>query len=1088
MLGKSIRISLLIILLLFSLVQMNALAGPDYWWNDAWSFRQEIVLPIDTSINFTAYQPVDTTLLFESPCWAVNETQHSVRVICQGKEPAIELESQLYNLVHSDETHISSCNIVFLVPKEADGTERYYFYYDESETASPVYPDHVSIEDSSYFYEPIPGYPLESHFYKISQDGSIKYAVAQEGQFLWYSTSQYVTKLVNGATEMMPKNGEVIASFDFAYYYGYEMWQYNSTSQKLVSKDILCDGNLMVSCMIVSESTGGNLQTTAIYKYFYCPTSSERIQVHVTHEAKKDCFVYSASNTDGTYASLQCGGIKSTSIADLNFGELYPYIHVYSEQDTIEEYRIDTNPEYNQEDPVIRLIQTADDVDVGTKAWTSFDEGTTGTVHALVFGSSSVVKAGEGERDGLQLKAYESDYPHLPGLEYTVAAFQFTRNTYETNSSGKDMVIPKGFVAEFDAEFFSSPTGGYPLIEEETNIFQALAAMKPSPGSDLSPNKNETRDLYSLMVYVHGAPSLPLGSALSALTGHNFPYISVEVYRDETLVSSGTVSRLPLKPASFSAESSLRERFISAIHIFDIRNLSFFKKICFQQLTPGRYLIKVFKENGLLGNERRFIGYSVVELTKDAKTHVFCKPQGLCWVSLVDQQGMGINGAQVMLIHDDILVTQNSTDTKGYSLLAAPCSLLDKYQLRILYNGFEVENESIRLRYGRQIFPLKISLELDQYDWTLKLMDLWDLPLEINVIPRLISTTMKTPTVLLAEENNNDTYRFTNLVPSKYQLQIQYKSFLVEKEITIPSNDESLLFPAVFPVSLQVLDSRGMKIGGAAIQLSRGGKTLEVISNNSGAVLSLPPGLYLIQVISQGNVIGQRSLHVMSERSVDLITTQEPMFPFLVIILACVLVIIAFAVSVIKKDPLFFLFLVAVGFLMVALVFPWWSLQGSSSSVETSSDLFLVPLDLVTTTKTSQVIAGELAFFPDLFINVMTVIPVFTVIIGFLVFLSLVLKRGNKKRWQILSLVSAMLLLLFVLGLYIFAMSAFTDVGVGSFIGQGTLDVSIQAEGSGVSVSCQWGPGFGFWLYGLSALVLLSALLLIFIKNKKRKF
>ena len=361
--------------------------------------------------------------------------------------------------------------------------------------------------------------PYNLQYYKISQQESIIYAVAQQGQFLWYSTSQYVTKLKEGSTEMMPKNGEAVASFDFTYYYNEEMWQYNSTSQQLVSKKILCDGNLMVSCEIVSRSTGDDLRTTAVYTYYYCPTEYKRIHVHITHQALKECVIYPTSNTDGTYGSLQCGGIHSSSIQDLNFGTLYPYLHVFTEHNTVEEYQVETNPDYIAEDPVIYFIKTSDDVDVGKNAWVSFDEGTTGSVHALLFGSSSVVKAGEDERDGIQLKVYESDYPHLPGLEYNTAAFQLTRNTYESGDATKDMVIPKGFVASFDAEFFSSPVGGYPLVETEAEIFQALVKLKPTSEANSFSGNNQTQDRYSLTVYVHNAPSVPFGSAFSALTG-----------------------------------------------------------------------------------------------------------------------------------------------------------------------------------------------------------------------------------------------------------------------------------------------------------------------------------------------------------------------------------------------------------------------------------------------------------------------------------------------------------------------------------------------------------------------------------------
>jgi hypothetical protein len=1087
MMTKTIRVSLLIGVFLFSLVHLPVSAEQDHWWNDSWSFRQEIILGSITREESAAYQPVDTTIRFDSPCWAVNETKHSVRVICQNKNDDIDLESQLYDLEFSDETHITSCNLAFLIPPQSDGTEQYYVYYDESPTISPDYPDHVSIEDSSYFYEPIPGYPLESRFYKISQDNFIRYVVAQEGTFLWYTTSQCVTKLKEGSTEVMPKNGVAIASFEFVYYYDEEMWQYSSTSQELVSKEILCDGNLMVSCKIISRSTGGNLQTTAVYKYFYCPTSSERIQVHVIHEALKESPVYADANTDGTYASLQCGGIKSASIADLNFGKIYPYYHLYSERNAVEEYDVDLHPEYNQEDPLIRLLQTSDDVDIGKNAWVSFDEGTSGTVHALVFGNSSLVKAGVDERDGMQLKMYESNYPHLPGLDYMIAALECTRNAYEKNISGKDNVIPEGFIAEYDAEFFSSPVGGYPLVEKEAGIFQTLVPMKPLVRDDQSPEDSIQESRFSLDVYVHEAPSFPLGSALSAITGRNFPYINVEVYRDNALVCAGTAGRLPLKSSVSSEDSSLKEMISAAIRSIDIRNISLFKRFYFQQLEAGRYVVKVFKENPRPGNERRFIGYMIVDLTKDSKIHVFCKPQGLVLVSLVDQQGTSVSDAQVMLLQDGMIIATSNTDAAGSVALAAPCSRTEPYQLKVYYHGFEVANESIRLRYSRILVPLKRSLDLEKYDWMLTLVDLWGLPPEIDVVPQLTSTAMQIPTVILSSQSRHNAFEFTNLVPATYQLQIQYKSFVVEKEVQIPSDDASLVFPAEFPISFRVFDSRGMALEGMTIQLSRGGIIKEITSNGSTIVFSLPPGFYSINVLTQGNIIGKRSLNVMGERSVDMITNQEPIFPLVVIVLVCVMVLIGAAFGILKKEPLYFLLVLVVGVLVIALLFPWWSLSGSSSDIQTSSTLYLMPLDLVSTTTTSQVIAGELAFLPDIFATVMMLIPILIVVVSLLIISILVLHWVNKKQWQGLMMIGTLVLLLCTLVVFIGAMSAFAEVGVGSFTGQGTLDISIQGEDSVVPVLCFWGPGIGFWLYVISGLILVSTFIIRLYQKKKKR-
>ena len=1069
--------------LLFPLFSINTVVAEDQWWNNQWSFRQELVIPFNTSSDLADYQPIDTTIIFNNPCWARDEQHHSIRVIYQDDT---ELESQIYGLVYSDNSHIVSCNLVFLLPIEVDENGLFYVYYDESETVGPLYPDHVSIEDSSYFYEPISGYPLQSQYYEISQQESIIYAVAQQGQFLWYSTSQYVTKLKEGSTEMMPKNGETVASFDFTYYYDTEMWQYNSTSQQLVLKKILCDGNLMVSCEIVSQSIGGDLQTTAVYTYYYCPTEYKRIHAHITHQALKECVIYQSSNTDGSFGSLQCGGIHSTSIQDLNFGTLYPYLHVFTENNIVEEHRIETNPEYIAEVPVNVVIKTTDDVDIGKNAWASFDEGTTGSVHALVFGSSSVVKAGENERDGIQLKVYESAYPHLPGLDYDTALLQFTRNTYESGNATKDMVIPKGFVASFDAEFFSSPTGGYPLVQVEAKIFQELVRLKPTSEVSRYSGDNQTQNRYLLTVYVHKAPSVPFGSAFSALTGRNFPYITVEVYREEKLVSSGSAMRLSLKPLSSSENTSFVQRFISTVHMLDVRNFSVYKKIDFQQLGTGCYLIKVFRDNALLGNQRRYIGYTIVNLTKDTKIHIFCKQQGSCLISLVDQQGNGIDGASVLLIHDGVVVAQNTT-INGHTLLTAPCGFMQQYHLVVLYHGFKLMNESIRFGYIRTFVPLKKSLEVRQDDWTLKLIDLWELPLEINVTPQLTSEAMEMPVVLFAEPQVKGAYRFTNLVSALYQLKIQYKSFLVEKEIWIPSNDVTVVFPAMFPITFQVLNSRGMKIGGATIQLNRGDKTIDLKSNVSGTILSVPPGSYVVSILSQGQIISQRSLEVVSDRSVDLVTTEEPVFPLLALVVAGIIMLIGAVVSILKKDPIYFLIILVLALCIIGIVSPWWMLQGSSSDVQTSSVLYLIPLDLVTTTKTSQFIGGELAFFPELFIDVMTLLPLLAAVSCFFIFLSLVFKRVDKKKWQFFSLVCALFILICSLILFSFTMSAFTKVGVGSFLGQGIIDVSTYDEGATTSIFSEWGPGIGFWLYGLSVLILLSTLVYSLIHNKKRK-
>jgi len=384
------------------------------------------------------------------------------------------------------------------------------------------------------------------------------------------------------------------------------------------------------------------------------------------------------------------------------------------------------------------------------------------------------------------------------------------------------------------------------------------------------------------------------------------------------------------------------------------------------------------------------------------------------------------------------------------------------------------------------LIPLKKSVTLDRYDWTLTLVDLWGLPPEIEVTPRITSTAMETPTFIFPIQNTHSSFQFRNLPSATYHLQIQYKSFVIDKEIQIPSPDESLVFPAEFPVSFQVFDSRGTALDGVTLQVNRGGKTQESIRNGSRTVFSLPPGTYIVKVMSEGDVIGQRVLHVAGERSVDMITNQESILLLVGLINVFVLTFLGLTFSIKKKEPLCFLLLFIIGLLVMALFFPWWSLQGSSLDIETSSTFYLIPLNLVSITTTPQVIVGELSFFPEIFMIIMMIIPFLTIFVSLLAVSVLVVKKVQKKQGQSLLVVGALVILLSSLVLFIGAMSAFAEVGVGSFIGNGTLDISIQGQEELIPVLCQWGPGVGFWLYMTSGILLLFSLIVqLYLKKKK---
>jgi len=70
---------------------------------------------------------------------------------------------------------------------------------------------------------------------------------------------------------------------------------------------------------------------------------------------------------------------------------------------------------------------------------------------------------------------------------------------------------------------------------------------------------------------------------------------------------------------------------------------------------------------------------------------------------------------------------------------------------------------------------------------------------------------------------------------------------------------------------------------------------------------------------------------------------------------------------------------------------------------------------------------------------------------------------------------------------YLGAMSAFTDVGVGSIVGNGRIDISIPGQDVVTPIMCRWELGLGFWFYAGASLLTLSYLILIVYQKKKKR-
>lgn len=1096
--NKSIILTIFLIILFASPFKLliNQSEANDTWWDEDFSFRKMIEIPFNTAENLAKYQPINTRIYFEKPCFAQNENFHSIRIIYQQNDELIELESQIYDLNYSTKNIINACSIVFLIPPEANGKETYYLYYDGSKTSPVDYPDHVNVKKNHYRYEPIPGYPFESSYYEIKQHDSIVYGVSYEGKFLGLSTAHQITKFSEKTKQVKsPKNAESWASFDFFYQTGERTEDFSSTIQSLQSKNIMVDGNLMVKMSISSTTPKKEIQTTAEYTYFYCPTEHKRIHTHVKHEALKDITVYNSESL-GNICGLQAGMMKSPSIEELNFGEMLPYLHVYDESDVIREYMLDTNPEYTPEG--IPILTRKDDVDLGDKAWACFDKGETGLSHSIILSSNQKIISGDSEKKGVQIHALEASTPGLLGLETDLITFYFSRNAYESENS-IDLQIPSNFVAEFDAEFLTTYEGGYPLIDNESMLFQQLVSIKPTTVQREYKNEKEAINTVDLTAYIHFSPTPPMGSVLSLLSGINFSYISAELYHANNIISSDIAKRISLNLASSLKGDTFVKKFRSLLHIVDWKNISIFKKITFPDLTPDTYLIKIFKENSLLKNKREFIGFSIVNLTENSNIHIIPKKQAVIKGYITDQDNNPIKDATVLLKYDNHIISKKEiANKKGVYEIPAPYSLTKSYDLNILYQGFTLIQDNINLKYIHTLIPLQKSYTTSLSTFSLTIKDTWNLAPAYQLNPSLTSIEM-TKKRIITSTKIDDTHIFSSLPYADYQLQIKYKSFTYEKEIVVSSEHQkkTITFPASYPIKLSVFDSRGLPINKQSITLIREEKQKEIqLSNQTKITTKLPPGIYEVKIKNNNDdLIGKRSIEIIGKRSYELVTKESSILNTIPLLICGILVFLGIILIYIKKPIHQIIRFLIISLLILSILTPWWVLQGGSDekSISSTTQLFILPPSLITLTESEQDITGSrgLDFLPE---ELQLALYFFSISIALTCLLLIgtkIIEQKRSIRWAKIITIFSITLLIILLIVFIFAVSTISKIGVGSFLGNGAYNIRIPGEETSIPIQAHWGPGIGFYLCAISislAIVFYIKQYTTFIKrNKKSK-
>jgi hypothetical protein len=1046
--GSNIIVVAMLLLLIFPAVSIPGSSQEDMipvWYTEwsEWSYRQELQLPIPTNDSTALYQPIDLRISFEKPCWTENENKTSIRIGCWYKEEWHDLESQIYDIVKNagETTYIKECNVIFLIPAFADGTERYFIYYTDSETPKPDYKDHLSIEDANYSSSPLPDVSAQARFYGIKEDGYCVYGVGQEGQLLDRSCAQVVVKQKKDTKVFDVLGSDQIVSFAFSYYYGSKEKDESSSDQVFIDKKIFVDGNLMVEFGIISESKKKDIQTTAIYRYYYYPLDEKRINVHVKHEMLKDVTVQGIDNVDGRFGSLISIKARSATVDSLNFGEIYPYLNFYGEDDKIDQYQLNQNPATKDRE---WIISYKDDASLGKEAWLCYGDGKEGKANAVLFASNEgIVTSGTDERDGIQLKVAEKEYVNFLGTEVDYVSINFGRHSYKPGHS-HDVTIPSDLIVQFDAEVFASDSGGYTAVQKESHIYQTLIKSRQRSGD--VPFEREQKRYNVTIITRFGGTHFTYPWLSNQMSGA-FPVMWIELYQQGRLIVEGAANR------------SLFTR----------------AKITFSNILEGEYFVKVYLKQG--NTTKVFTGSTILHLDKNTKVTVFCTWERTITFTFLDQYGHGIPGIHGWLMNKDgVLFDENITQNDGTLIVKAPYNMRDPYTLRAEYKEFVIYDKELQ----KTIKKLNEQINLELYNFSVIVTDTLDFVPGVEISPLLVSSKGNKTIQFTSQENGNGLFSFEGILGGDYNLQISYGDFMDEIHVTIPGsgNNIPIKFSAIFELTIDLFDSKGNPLTDNNIEflIARDNQTIEKTSEKT---VSLPPAKYTINAYIKDELIGGKQVELTNDKHLTFVTTVDSLFPAVVSLLFSALFGFFVVLTLLKKFSLpSLLKSLAILFVILSFFQPWWLFTGSSTipPAEKTTAMYVNPGVMIETIKYYGETSLTIAEMPDVFLMFLGAIVPLALLACLSLGLGVLLKRIKKKQYALLLSITGVVLLCIMLPSYYFGTTKLAETSIGAVQGEGALTISI--ESTEVIMQSSWGFSTGFYFILIAVIVAVIALLL----------
>ncbi len=197
--------------------------------------------------------------------------------------------------------------------------------------------------------------------------------------------------------------------------------------------------------------------------------------------------------------------------------------------------------------------------------------------------------------------------------------------------------------------------------------------------------------------------------------------------------------------------------------------------------------------------------------------------------------------------------------------------------------------------------------------------------------------------------------------------------------------------------------------------------------------------------------------------------------------------LIAILLFISRKIPFSMLFhLLTIALVVVAVVLPWWGLQGSRSIPESRYDieLLVTPPAMIEQVSQGETQTMTFALIPDIFIQFLDVIVGLCVVSIIILVGSQILRYYHRKAAVVCMLAAIVILLVIVIG-FITGMSKVTEISVGSIFGEQTLNVGL--DGGSIQMPSRWGLASGFYLLVISSIFSAAAVILFLRKEQLPK-